>query len=93
MDLKLVMGMTGFSDRIVRDTILSLNHRGVPIGSLKHNKIHGYRFPLDEEQKFEGVKANKAQAQTLLKKIEKIENSDIGEVLAEMREFAGGFNV
>ena len=74
---KFVSASTGYNARSLRKIVERLGLKGFPIGSIKTGEERGYRYPLDEFQKLEGIKDNRVQAYSMLNRVHAIESTDL----------------
>ena len=70
--------LSGLSDRDVYQILNDLTMKyGIPIGSSRDCNHYGYFIPMDEEEKNNGIRSLEEQGNTMLKRAEKVRNSDI----------------
>ena len=73
-----LVSLSGLSDREVYHVLNDLTMKyNVPIGSSRDSKHNGYYIPMTEEEKTNGVRSLEEQGTTMLKRAEKVRNSDI----------------
>ena len=70
--------LSGLSDRDVYQILNDLTMKyDIPIGSSRDSNHYGYYIPMNEEEKKNGIRSLEEQGNTMLKRAEKVRNSDI----------------
>lgn len=70
--------LSGLSDRDVYQILNDLTMKyDIPIGSSRDRKHFGYYIPMNEQEKNSGIRSLEEQGNTMLKRAEKVRNSDI----------------
>ncbi|MGV3174867.1 hypothetical protein ACEE19_01210 [Aerococcus suis] len=70
--------LSGLSDRDVYQILNDLTMKyDIPIGSSRDSKHFGYYIPMNEQEKKDGIRSLEEQGNTMLKRAEKVRNSDI----------------
>ena len=83
-----LVSLSGLSDREVYHVLNDLTMKyNVPIGSSRDSKHNGYYIPMTEEEKTNGVRSLEEQGTTMLKRAEKVRNSDIQTALAYKEKY------
>ncbi|HFU4892810.1 TPA: HTH domain-containing protein [Streptococcus pyogenes] len=81
----------GISDRDVRQTIYDLVQKGIPVVASK-KKHGGYFIATTEEERQEGLRANKSQVNSEVKRIKAVEGVDLDEFVEISNEVRNGWN-
>lgn len=70
--------LSGFSDRDVYQILNDLPMKyDIAVGSSRDSNHNGYYIPMSEEEKINGIRSLEEQGNTMLKRAEKVRNSDI----------------
>ena len=70
--------LSGLSDRDVYQILNDLTMKyDIPIGSSRDRKHFGYYIPTNEQEKIQGIRSLEEQGYTMLKRAEKVRDSDI----------------
>lgn len=70
--------LSGLSDRDVYQILNDLTMKyDIPIGSSRDCNHYGYYIPMNETEKNNGIRSLEEQGNTMLKRAEKVRNSDI----------------
>ncbi|MFW3504829.1 hypothetical protein ACN68I_03260 [Aerococcus viridans] len=70
--------LSGLNDRDVYQILNDLTMKyDIPIGSSRDRKHFGYYIPMNEQEKIQGIRSLEEQGYTMLKRAEKVRNSDI----------------
>ncbi|MCK1246258.1 hypothetical protein MX112_04770 [Streptococcus uberis] len=73
------------SKRQVEKMVESLIHKGIPVCAIKE-KDGGYFIPNNEEERQIGLRPNKGQVATTIKRIKKVESVDLNNFNAFMED-------
>ncbi|BAH82147.1 hypothetical protein [Streptococcus dysgalactiae] len=81
----------GLTDREVRQIVYDLIQKGVPVVASKQ-KDGGYYLPTTKMERQEGLRANKSQVRSEIKRIKAVESVDLIEFAKAASEVRNGRN-
>lgn len=79
----------GLTDREVRQIVYDLIQKGVPVVASKQ-KDGGYYLPTTKLERQEGLRANKSQVRSEIKRIKAVESVDLNEFVKVANEVRNG---
>ncbi|HEP1495687.1 TPA: hypothetical protein VB501_001759 [Streptococcus pyogenes] len=79
----------GLTDREVRQIVYDLIQKGVPVVASKQ-KDGGYYLPTTKIERQEGLRANKSQVRSEIKRIKAVESIDLNEFAKAASEVRNG---